>query len=54
MRIPRDRWPQVGLAILALGLLYGLSKLLGSIDIQNALDTVSQSLGSWFVLCREA
>ncbi len=47
MRVPRERWPQVGLGILVLVLLYGLSKLLGSIDIQNALDNVSHSLGSW-------
>jgi len=47
VKIPRDRWPQIAIAVMAIGALYGVSHLLGSIDIQKALHDVSQSLGAW-------
>jgi membrane protein DedA with SNARE-associated domain/membrane-associated phospholipid phosphatase len=47
VKIPRDRWPQIAIAVVVIGALFGVSHLLGSIDIENALHDVSHSLGAW-------
>ncbi len=47
MKIPRERRPQIAIAVIAFAALFATSRLLDSIDIQKALHDVSNSLGAW-------
>jgi membrane protein DedA with SNARE-associated domain/membrane-associated phospholipid phosphatase len=47
VRIPRERWPTIGLALLIFGVFFVVGRLLGSIDVEKALHDVSHSLGNW-------
>lgn len=47
MRIPRERWATIGIAALVFTGFFVVGRLLGSIDIRQALHDVSHSLGAW-------
>jgi undecaprenyl-diphosphatase len=47
VRIPRERWTSIGLALLIFTGFIIVGRLLGSIDVEKALHDVSHTLGSW-------
>jgi undecaprenyl-diphosphatase len=47
MKIPRERWPTIAIAIVVFAGFFAIGRLAGSIDIEKALHDVSHSLGAW-------